>query len=115
MTPNFKPDQKMSTRKAYGTALVSLSKTDANRQIVALDGDTKNSTFSITYKEAVPTNFVECFIAEQNMVGWAQGLACRGKVALASTFGTFFSRAFDQIRMGGISKTEIKYIAPPDP
>jgi transketolase len=57
-------DAKISTRKAYGKALVGLSKSDTNRSIVALDGDTKNSTFAITYKEAVPSNFVECFIAE---------------------------------------------------
>jgi len=44
------------------------------------------------------------------MVGWAQGLACRGKVAFASAFAAFFSRAYDQIRMGGVSGTEIKYV-----
>ncbi|CAD8099283.1 unnamed protein product [Paramecium primaurelia] len=107
---NYAVDGKQSTREAYGKALVGLSKTDANQQIVAVDGDTKNSTFSIKYKEAVPTNFVECFIAEQNMVGWAQGFSCRGKVAFASTFAAFFARGFDQIRMGGISGSQVKYI-----
>ena len=43
------------------------------------------------------------------MVGVATGLACRRKVPFASTFAAFFTRAADQIRMGGISKTNIKY------
>jgi transketolase len=68
---NYALGAKVATRKAYGTALVNLSKNDTHKQLVALDGDTKNSTFAITYKEAVPTNFIECFIAEQNLVGWA--------------------------------------------
>ncbi len=41
------------------------------------------------------------------MVSVAQGLACRRKIPFASTFGCFFSRAFDQIRMGGNSRTNI--------
>lgn len=61
---NYTLGAKVATRKAYGNALVNLSKNDANRQLVALDGDTKNSTFACIYKEAVPTNFIECFIAE---------------------------------------------------
>ena len=61
---NYPQDGKQSTREAYGKALAALSKSDANHQIVAVDGDTKNSTFAITYKQAVETNFVECFIAE---------------------------------------------------
>jgi transketolase len=101
---------KVATRRSYGNALVSLSKSDAHKQIVALDGDTKNSTFSLLYKNAVPSNFVECFIAEQNLVGWGQGIAQRGKVAFVSTFGAFFARAYDQIRMGGISHNQLKFV-----
>lgn len=100
----------MATRRAYGTGLVALSKSDDKKQIVAIDGDTKNSTFSLLYKQAVPTNFVECYIAEQNMVGWGQGLAQRSKVVFASTFGAFFSRAYDQIRMGGVSHNQLKFV-----
>lgn len=107
---NYPSDSTHATRKAYGNALVNLGKIDVNRSVVALDGDTKNSTFSLAYKVAVPTNFVECYIAEQNMVGWAQGLACRNKIAFASTFGAFFARAYDQIRMGGISRSQVKYV-----
>lgn len=96
----------IATREAYGNALVRLGATDP--RIVALDGDTKNSTFSGKFLEAYPDRFFECFIAEQNMVGTAVGLACRGKIPFASTFGAFFARAYDQIRMAGISRANIK-------
>lgn len=43
------------------------------------------------------------------MVGVAQGFSTRNKIPFASTFGAFFSRAYDQIRMGGISKLNVKY------
>lgn len=56
----------ISTRKAYGVALKKMG--DASQRIVALDGDTKNSTFSETFKKAHPDRYIECFIAEQNMV-----------------------------------------------
>ncbi len=54
----------MATRNAYGDALKRLGEADHLNRIVALDGDTKNSTFSITFKNAFPDRFVECFIAE---------------------------------------------------
>jgi len=57
-----------------------------------------------------PSRFTECFIAEQNMVGVATGFATRGKVPFASTFATFFSRAFDQVRVAGISRSNIKLV-----
>lgn len=56
----------ISTRKAYGVALKKMG--DASQRIVALDGDTKNSTFSDIFKKAHPDRYIECFIAEQNMV-----------------------------------------------
>lgn len=56
----------MATRRAYGLALAKLGQ--ASQRVVALDGDTKNSTFSETFKKAFPERYIECFIAEQNMV-----------------------------------------------
>lgn len=64
----------ISTRKAYGVALKKMG--DASQRIVALDGDTKNSTFSETFKKAHPDRYIECFIAEQNMVGLFIFLNC---------------------------------------
>jgi transketolase len=103
---NYQLGDKVATREAYGNALARLGEVDP--RLVALDGDTKNSTFSERFLKKFPNRFIECFIAEQNMVGVATGFAARGKVPFVSTFAAFFCRAFDQIRMGGISMTNLK-------
>lgn len=106
--PNYKLGQEVATRLAYGTALVKIG--EANSSVVALDGDVKNSTYSIKFKDAFPDRFVECFIAEQNLAGVAIGVTCRDRtVAFASTFSAFWTRAFDQIRMGAISQTNVNF------
>lgn len=107
--PNYKKGEKHATRKIYGEALVKLGQ--ANPRVIALDGDTKNSTFSLTYKKAFDDRYVECFIAEQNLVSVGIGLACRDRnVVFCSTFAAFFTRAFDQIRMGAISQTNVNFV-----
>ena len=99
----------IATRKTYGDTLVKLG-TNFSR-ILALDGDTKNSTFSLTYKKAFPDRYIECYIAEQNLVGVGIGLACRDRnIVFCSTFAAFFTRAFDQIRMGAISQTRVNLV-----
>lgn len=78
--------------------------------MIGLDGDTKNSTFSIYLRDAKPEQFIECFIAEQNLVGVAIGAATRQRtVPFVSTFAAFLSRAYDQIRMGAISQTDCNF------
>lgn len=107
--PNYKLGEKIATRLAYGTALAKLGTN--NSRVVALDGDTKNSTFADKFKKAHPDRFIECYIAEQNLVGVGIGCGCRGRaVPFASTFAAFFTRAFDQLRMGAISQANIKCI-----
>ncbi|XP_018430382.1 PREDICTED: transketolase-like [Nanorana parkeri] len=104
--PNFKLGDKIATRKAYGLALAKLG--HASDRVIALDGDTKNSTFSELFKKEHPDRFIECYIAEQNMVSVAVGSTTRDRtVAFASAFATFFTRAFDQIRMAAISESNI--------
>uniref|UniRef100_A0A4W3I938 transketolase n=1 Tax=Callorhinchus milii TaxID=7868 RepID=A0A4W3I938_CALMI len=104
--PNYKLGDKMATRKAYGVALAKLG--HDNPRVVALDGDTKNSTFSDLFRKEHPERFIECYIAEQNMVSIAIGCCTRDRtVAFASTFATFFSRAYDQIRMAAISESNV--------
>ena len=98
--------QEVATREAYGDALARLGA--MNSQVVALDGDTKNSTYSEKFMKAHPDRFFECFIAEQNMVGAAVGLAAMGKIPFASTFACFLTRAYDQIRMAAISQSNLK-------
>uniref|UniRef100_A0A8C6URU4 transketolase n=1 Tax=Neogobius melanostomus TaxID=47308 RepID=A0A8C6URU4_9GOBI len=104
--PSYKPGDKIATRKAYGMALAKLGR--YNERVVVLDGDTKNSTFSELFKNEHPNRYVECYIAEQNMVSVAVGCAARDRnVVFASTFATFFSRAYDQLRMAAISESNI--------
>ncbi|KAE8583661.1 hypothetical protein XENTR_v10020613 [Xenopus tropicalis] len=104
--PNYKIGDKIATRRAYGLALAKLG--HANSRVIALDGDTKNSTFSEIFKKEHPDRYIECFIAEQNMVSVAMGCATRNRtVAFASTFAAFLSRAYDHIRMGAISQSNV--------
>lgn len=105
--PNYTLGQAVATRLAYGTALVKLGAN--SKRVIALDGDTKNSTFSDKFRQAYPDRYIECFIAEQNLIGIAVGCSTRGRtVPFTSTFATFYTRAFDQLRMGAISQANIK-------
>ncbi len=105
--PEYASDDEVATRGGYGTGLAKLG--TANPDVVALDGDTKNSTYSEQFMELYPNRFFEMFIAEQNLVGAGIGLAKRGKIPFVSTFAAFLSRAYDQIRMSAISQANIKY------
>src|SRR5690606_3016580 len=101
-------DSKVATRKAYGDALVAVGAhlTD----VVALDGEVSNSTHADAFQKASPDRFFEMFIAEQQLVSAAVGLAVHRKRAFASTFAAFFSRAYDQIRMAAISNATIRLV-----
>jgi transketolase len=105
---NYKPGDSVATREAYGNALARIGEVDP--RIVAVDGDTKNSTYAEKFFNKFPNRSTECFIAEQNMVGVATGFGARGKVPFASTFACFFTRAFDQIRVAGISQANLKIV-----
>lgn len=105
---DYPKDNPVATRKAYGNALKRIY--NQYPQIVALDGEVSNSTFSEIFEQAHPNRFFEMFIAEQNMVGAALGLSRRGKLPFVSTFAAFFSRAFDQIRMSRYSEANIKFV-----
>jgi transketolase len=104
-SPHYSTDEQVATRQAYGTALKKLGR--INPDVVALDGDTKNSTHSLEFLKEFPDRFVECYIAEQNMVGAAVGLGAMGKVPFSSTFACFLTRAYDQIRMAAISQSNM--------
>src|SRR5437867_4425949 len=105
---NYKLGDSVATREAYGNALTRIGESDL--RIVAMDGDTKNSTYSEKFYKKFPNRFTECFIAEQNMIGVATGFSARGKVPFASTFACFFSRTVDQLRVAGISRANIKLV-----
>ncbi len=96
----------VSTREAFGDALMKLG--ESNPLVVVLDADVKNSTFTDKFGKQFPNRFFENFIAEQNMVGAAVGLASQGKIPFAATFACFLTRAYDFIRMAAISHANIK-------
>ena len=98
----------IATREAFGVALARLG--EADQRIVAMDGDTKNSTYADKFFRKFPERFTECYIAEQNLVAVAIGFGTRGKVPFASTFATFLTRAYDQIRVAGISMANLKLV-----
>jgi transketolase len=104
-SPQYQVGDKVATRKAYGDALVALGARDD--RVVALDGEVSNSTFAIEFAQAYPERYFEMFIAEQQLVAAATGLAVRGYRPFASTFAAFFSRAYDFIRMGAISGVDV--------
>ena len=106
--PAYKSGEMVATREAFGAALAALG--EANPSVVALDADVKNSTFTDKFGKQFPDRFVENFIAEQNMIGAAIGLAATGKIPFAATFAAFLSRAYDFIRMGAISQSNIKLV-----
>ncbi|MCC7213812.1 MAG: transketolase, partial [Nitrospira sp.] len=106
--PPYKLGDSAATREAFGAALLALG--EANSQVVALDADVKNSTYSDKFGKRFPDRFLENFIAEQNMLGAAAGIAACGKIPFVATFAAFFTRAYDFIRMAAISQSNIKLV-----
>lgn len=87
----------IANRVACGETLVEMIK--ENRNIVVVDADACKSTGMLVCREQAPENFVQCGIAEQNMMGVAAGLAYQGKIPFAATFSVFTCmRAVEQIR-----------------
>ena len=99
-------DAPYSTREAYGDALKALGA--VYEELIVVDAEVSNSTYADKFAKAYVDRFFEMFIAEQCMVGVATGLSTRGKKVFASTFAAFFSRAYDFIRMGAISRAHLK-------
>jgi transketolase len=106
--PRYDLGEKVATRKAYGDALVALGA--RNPRVVALDGEVSNSTYAFEFARAFPDRYFEMFIAEQQMVAAATGLAVRGYTAYASTFAAFLTRAYDFIRMAAVSGVDLRLV-----
>lgn len=106
--PAYEKGKEYATREVFGEILAELGK--QHQEIYALDGDVMNSTFTQTFKRSSPERFVECYIAEQNMVSVAAGLSRMGKIPFAATFAAFLTRAADQIRMARVSEANIKFV-----
>jgi len=104
--PTYGATDLVATREAFGDALAQLGA--VNPLVIGLDADVKNSTYTDKFGKRFPDRFFENFIAEQNMVGTAAGIAACGKIPFAATFACFLTRAYDFIRMAAISQSNIK-------
>ena len=100
--------KKIATRESYGNALAELGK--LHDDVVVLDADLAGATKTGVFKKAFPDRFIDCGIAESNMMGVAAGIATTGKVPFASTFAMFAAgRAFEQVRNSiGYPKNNVK-------
>lgn len=89
--------KKIATREGYGNALAELGR--EHEDVVVLDADLAAATKTGVFKKEFPERFIDCGIAEGNMMGVAAGLAAAGKVPFASSFAMFAAgRAFEQVR-----------------
>ncbi|MYX25742.1 transketolase [Streptomyces sp. SID8381] len=103
--PRWDKGDQVATRDAYGKALAALG--TARGDVVALDGEVGDSTRSEFFAKEHPERYFECYIAEQQMVATAVGMARRGWVPYASTFAAFLTRAYDFVRMASVSGSGI--------
>jgi len=98
-------DGDVATRKAFGEALAAMA---ARPDLVVLDGEVSNSTYTEDFQKVAPERFFEMYIAEQCMLGTAVGLQALGKTAFAATFGAFLTRAYDFIRMAAVGRADLR-------
>jgi transketolase len=103
--PSYEVGSTVATRKAYGEALAALG--GERGDVVALDGEVSNSTFSEIFRDAHPDRFFEMYIAEQQMIAASVGMQVLGWKPFASTFAAFTSRAYDFVRMAAVSRATI--------
>jgi len=103
--PNYKLGQAVATREAYGAALGKLAAVSAH--VVAVDADVQNSTFAEVMRKQNPDRYFQGYIAEQNMVSVGVGLGARGLTPFVASFACFLSRAYDQVRMAAISRSNL--------
>ncbi|HIR46639.1 MAG TPA: transketolase family protein [Candidatus Caccousia avicola] len=88
---------KIATRESFGNAIAEFA--DQYPDVVVLDADLAAATKTGIFKKAHPDRFIDCGIAECNMVGVAAGLAACGKIPFAASFAMFSAgRAFEQVR-----------------
>ncbi len=88
----------MATREAFGKALVEVGR--ENKDVVALDADLSKSTYTSLFAKEFPERFIECGIAEADMIGIGAGLASSGKIPFAASFSCFaMNKGFEQLRV----------------
>ncbi|OKK13958.1 transketolase [Streptomyces sp. CB02400] len=106
--PRWDKGEEVATRNAFGEALTALG--TARGDVVALDGEVGDSTRAEAFAKEHPERYFECYIAEQQMVAAAVGMAARGRLPYAATFAAFLTRAHDFIRMASVSGSGINLV-----
>jgi transketolase len=102
--PRFTVGAAVATRTAFGQALAALG---VRTDVVVLDGEVGNSTDAETFQKAYPTRYFQMYIAEQQLLASAVGLAVRGYRPFAATFAAFVTRAHDFLRIAAISGVDL--------
>ncbi|MEU6811417.1 transketolase [Streptomyces sp. NPDC046831] len=103
--PRWEKGEEAATRDAFGRALAALG--TARGDVVVLDGEVGDSTRAELFAKEHPDRYFECYIAEQQLVAAAVGMARRGWVPYAATFAAFLTRAHDFVRMASVSGSGI--------
>ena len=106
--PRWERGEDVATRNAFGEALAALGA--ARDDVVALDGEVGDSTRLEYFAKEHPERYIECYIAEQQMVAGAVGVAARGWLPFASTFAAFLTRAHDFVRMAAVSGSGLNLV-----
>ncbi|WP_019328649.1 transketolase [Streptomyces sp. TOR3209] len=106
--PRYDKGEEVATRNAFGEALAALG--TARGDVVALDGEVGDSTRAEYFAKEHPERYFECYIAEQQMVAAAVGMAARGWVPFATSFAAFLTRAYDFVRMASVSGSGINLV-----
>lgn len=89
--------KKIATRVSLGNGLTELAA--EHKDFVVMDADVAMATMSNTFRQAYPERFVDCGIAEANMMSMAAGIATTGRVPFVCAFAMFVAgRAFEQVR-----------------
>ncbi|WP_031499060.1 transketolase family protein [Bryobacter aggregatus] len=87
-----------ATREAFGRTLAELG--NKNKNVVVCDADLSKSTYTVFFQKEHPDRFIECGIAEANMVAIGSGLAAAGKIPFVSSFSAFvINKGFEQLRV----------------
>ncbi|MEV4332690.1 transketolase [Streptomyces sp. NPDC049597] len=106
--PVYETGGEVATRTAYGQALAALG--SARTDVVALDAEVGDSTRTELFGKEHPGRYFQCYIAEQQLVAAAVGMAARGYVPFACTFAAFLTRAHDFVRMAAVSRASINLV-----
>ncbi|MFJ9712999.1 transketolase [Streptomyces sp. NPDC101234] len=106
--PRYDRGDQVPTRDSFGKALVALG--TARADVVALDGEVGDSTRTELFGKEHPDRYFEFYIAEQQLVAAAVGMATRGWVPYAATFAAFLTRAHDFVRMASVSGSGINLV-----